>query len=61
MVDENQTIIVETLKVQSMLKNRKLSRHIANAAWSGLLTQLEYNANAAGKHFKKIDQWYASL
>jgi len=46
MVDENQAIIVETLKVKNMLKNRKLSKHIADAAWSCLL--------------KKIDQWFAS-
>jgi putative transposase len=43
-----------------MLKNRKLSRHISDASWSSLLTKLEYKANNAGKHFKKINQWYAS-
>lgn len=59
-VDENQAIIVETLKVKNMLKNRKLSKHIADASWGSLLTKLEYKANDAGKHFKKIDQWYAS-
>lgn len=59
-VDENQAIIVETLKVKNMLKNRKLSKHIADAAWGNMLIKLEYKANAAGKHFKKIDQWYAS-
>jgi len=59
-VDENQAIIVETLKVKNMLKNRKLSKHIADASWSSLLTKLEYKANDSGKHFKKINQWYAS-
>lgn len=59
-IDENQAIIVETLKVKNMLKNRKLSKHISDASWSSLLTKLEYKANDAGKHFKKINQWYAS-
>lgn len=52
-VDENQAIIVETLKIKNMLKNRKLSKHISDASWSGLLTKLEYKANDAGKHLKK--------
>ena len=60
MVDENQAIVVETLKVKNMLKNRKLSRHIADVSWGGLLNKLEYKTRDAGKHFKKIDQWYAS-
>ena len=30
--DENKAIIVETLKVNNILQNRKLSKHIVNAA-----------------------------
>ena len=60
MVDENQAIIVETLKVKNMLKNRKLSKHIADAAWSCLLEKIAYKAKQLGKHYKKIDQWFAS-
>jgi putative transposase len=59
-IDENQAIIVETLKVKNMLKNRKLSKHISDASWSSLLTKLEYKAHDAGKHFRKINQWFAS-
>lgn len=59
-IDENQAIIVETLKVKNMLRNRKLSKHIADASWGSLLTKLEYKVSNTGKHFKKIDQWYAS-
>lgn len=49
-IDENQAIIVETLKVKNMLKNRKLSKHIADASWSGLIQKLEYKAKEQGKH-----------
>jgi putative transposase len=59
-VDENQAIIVETLKVKNMLKNRKLSKHIADASWSSLITKLKYKAEEQGKHLVKIDQWFAS-
>ena len=60
LVDENQAIVVETLKVKNMLKNRKLSKHIADASWSSLITKLEYKARYAGKHLVKIDQWFPS-
>ena len=60
LIDENQAVIVETLKVKNMLKNRKLSKHIADASWTGLIQKLEYKAKEQGKHLIKIDQWFAS-
>ncbi len=60
LIDENQAVVVETLKVKNLLKNRKLSKHIADASWSALIKILEYKAKAEGKHLVKIDQWYAS-
>jgi len=60
LLDENQAVVVETLKVKNMLKNRKLSKHIADASWFSLIRKLEYKAKAQGKHLVKIDQWFAS-
>ena len=51
---------VETLKVKNLLKNRKLSKHIADASWSSLIQKREYKAKEQGKHLVKIDQWFAS-
>lgn len=59
-VVENQAIMTETLLPRNMLKNRKLARHIADAAWSGFVEKLKYKAEAAGVHLVKIDQWYPS-
>lgn len=59
-VDENQAIIVETLKIKNMIKHRKLAKHIADASWGKLIETINYKATYAGKQFKKIDQWYAS-
>ena len=59
-VDENQAVIVEALKVKNRLKNRKLSKHIADASWTGLIQKQEYKAKEQGKHLIKIDQWFAS-
>lgn len=60
LIDESQAVIVETLKVKNMLKNKKLSKHIADASWSGLIQKLEYKSKEQGKHLIKIDQWFAS-
>ena len=60
LIDENQAICVETLKVKNMLKNRKLAKHIADAAWGGLVRKLTYKAAWSGKYLVQIDQWYAS-
>ena len=60
LIDENQAVCVETLKVKNMLKNRKLAKHIADASWGELVRKLEYKAQWAGKHLVKIDQWFAS-
>ncbi|WP_074021245.1 RNA-guided endonuclease TnpB family protein [Xenorhabdus thuongxuanensis] len=60
LIDENQAVIVETLKTSNMLKNRRLARHIADAGWHSFVTKLEYKAKEAGKHLVRLDQWYAS-
>ncbi|PSL15758.1 putative transposase [Marinobacterium halophilum] len=60
LIDKNQAVVVETLKVKNLLKNRKLSKHIADASWFSLIHKLEYKAKAQGKHLVKIDQWFAS-
>ena len=60
LIDENQAVVVETLKVKNLLKSRKLAKHIADASWFSLIQKLEYKAKAQGKHLVKIDQWFAS-
>ena len=60
LVDKNQAIAVESLKIKNMLKNRKLSRHIADAAWHSLGKKIEYKAKAQGKHKVEIDTFFPS-
>ncbi|MEN4908958.1 RNA-guided endonuclease TnpB family protein [Rahnella bonaserana] len=59
-VDENQAIIVETLKISNMMKNHHLARAIGDAGWAGFITKLEYKAAETGVHLVKLDQWFAS-
>ena len=58
--DKNQAVGVETLKVKNMLKNRKLSRAISDAGWSGFVTKLEYKLERAGGRLVKIDTFFPS-
>ncbi len=60
LIDENQAICVETLKVTNMLKNRRLAQTIADAAWGELVRKLDYKATWAGKHLVWIVTWYPS-
>jgi len=60
LIDENQAVVVETLKVKNMLKNSCLAKHIADCAWSSLLDKLRYKAKQSGKRVVKINQWFAS-
>lgn len=60
LVDENQAVIVEILKSANMMKNRKLAKHIADAAWHTFVNKLEYKLKEQGKYLVKLDQWYAS-
>lgn len=54
------TICVETLNVKGMLKNRKLSKHIADQSWSMFLEMIKYKCDWYGKNFVKNDRWFAS-
>ncbi|HDY7988856.1 TPA: transposase [Vibrio vulnificus] len=55
LVDENQAVIVETLKSANMMKNRKLAKHIADASWHSFVVKLEYKLKEQGKHLVKLD------
>lgn len=60
LIDENQAIIVETLKSANMMKNKKLAKHIADASWHSFVVRLKYKAQEQGKDVIMLDQWYAS-
>ena len=53
-------VVVETLNVAGMVKNRRLARAIADAGMSGFLTKLEYKCAWYGAEYMKADPWFAS-
>ena len=53
-------VVVETLNVSGMMRNRKLARAIADAGMSGFLSKLEYKCGWYGAEYLKADRWFAS-
>ena len=53
-------VVVETLNVAGMLRNRRLARAIADAGMAGFLAKLEYKCAWYGAEFVKADRWFAS-
>jgi putative transposase len=59
-VHENQLICVEDLNVSGMLRNRHLSRALADGALAELQRQLEYKAMWWGRTFVRVSRWFPS-
>ena len=53
-------VVVETLNVSGMIRNRRLARALSDAGMSGFLSKLEYKCAWYGTEFVKADRWFAS-
>jgi putative transposase len=60
LIHENQVICVEDLNVSGMLRNRHLSRALADGALAELQRQLEYKASWYGRTFVRVGRWFPS-
>lgn len=60
LINENQVVCVESLKVKNMIRNPKLSKAIADASWGELVRQLQYKAEWSGRSVVAIDQFFPS-
>ena len=59
-IDENQIICIEDLKVKNMLSNHKLARSISDASWSRFVSMLLHKASWYGNIFVKVPNNYPS-
>ena len=60
LINENQVIAVEHLKIKNMLKNKKLAKSISDASWYEFFRELEYKAVWRGAKVVKVDTLYPS-
>lgn len=60
LINENQVVCIESLKVKNMVRNKKLSKAISDASWGEFTRQLAYKADWAGRDLVAIDQFFPS-
>ena len=61
LVDENQVIAIENLKIKNMVKNHKLAKNIQDSSWNKFITMLEYKAKwQCNCQVVKVDTFYPS-
>jgi putative transposase len=58
--DENQVVILETLNIKEMVKNKRLAKAVQDAGWYQFIIFLKYKLKWQGKHMIQVDRWYAS-
>lgn len=59
-VRENQTVIIEDLNVDGMLKNHNLAKHIESVSWSEFFRQLQYKCDWQGRNLIRIGRFEPS-
>jgi putative transposase len=57
LVSKNQAIFLETLDVKNMIKNRHLSKSIADVGWGEFIRQLKYKSKLFGTIIIQIGKW----
>ena len=57
---ENQTICIEKLNIEGMLKDNPLAKHISDAGWAMFINMLIYKAELRGKNILQVDTYFPS-
>lgn len=60
LIQENQLIVSEDLKISNMVKNHNLTKSISDCSWYELTRQLQYKAQWNGRQYIKIDTYFPS-
>lgn len=60
LVESYDLISIEDLNVKGMIKNHKLSKHIADASWGTFVRLLQYKCDWYGKELVKVNRFYPS-
>lgn len=60
LIKKYDVIVLEDLNIKGMIKNHKLSKHIADASWSKFIELLTYKAEWNDKKIVQIDRFFPS-
>jgi len=60
LIKKYDVIVLEDLNIKGMMKNHKLSKHIADVSWSKFIEFLTYKAEWYEKQIVKIDRFFPS-
>ena len=60
LVSQFDLIVVEDLNVKGMIKNHKLSKHIADASWGNFVNLLQYKCDWYGRELVKVNRFFPS-
>ena len=60
LINENQVICLETLKVKNLTSNHRLAKSIGDVSWFEFVRQLKYKAEWYGREVVQIDTWFPS-
>lgn len=59
-INENQVIVVEGLKIKEMIKDKKFSKSISDACWGKFIQMLKYKSSWYGRKLIVLDTFYPS-
>lgn len=60
LADENQAVVVESLNIKGMVKNRHLAKAVSDAGWCQFKTLLKYKLEENGGQLVEVDRFYPS-
>ena len=60
LINENQVICLEDLKVKNMVKNHSLAKSICDVSWSEFERQLKYKSQWTGRQVSQITTYFPS-